>query len=42
MALSKGKLTDNTIMDILDAKRVPIETYRVLAKALDKAEAETT
>ena len=36
--LSKGKLTEHTIMDILDAKRVPIDTYRALARALDKAE----
>ena len=42
VALSKGKLTENTIMDILDAKRVPIDTYRALAKVLDKAEAKKT
>lgn len=37
---SDGKLQDTTIWDILNAKRVPIESYRILAAVLDKIEAD--
>lgn len=33
---SGGRLTANTVLDILDAAPRPIEDYRALAAALDK------
>ena len=35
---SNGAVTEHTVMDILDAKRVPIAVYRLLAAVLDKIE----
>ena len=36
--VSNGAVTEHTVMDILDAKRVPIAVYRLLAAVLDKIE----
>ena len=35
---SDGCITESSVMDILECKRVPIAVYRVLATALDRIE----
>ena len=35
MHASRSKLDENTILDILGGKRVPIEAYRLLSATLD-------
>ena len=36
--VSNGSIKEETVLDILDAKRVPIAVYRLLAAVLDKIE----
>ena len=40
MAASDGKVTENTVLDILNAVPRPIEDYRALDAALDRCAAE--
>lgn len=35
-SLSNGQLTDNAILDILEARKVPVATYRILDDVLKK------
>jgi hypothetical protein len=34
--MSNGQLTDNAILDILEARKVPVATYRILDDVLKK------
>ena len=40
VSASKGSIEDETVLDILNARRVPIVAYRHLAAVLDKIEKE--